>query len=188
MATTRKHDTLLPAKPKRNNQPLPGSERIISQNPKGNYLAINYSATLARDVCNQIAQGETLTSICNKPGMPSIETFLAWVVEAEIQPEDKRLARFLETYKRARACQAEVFVDKAVTITNGINYQSERTANADVNAVKLQVDTLKWAAGKLRPSVYGDRPTESGGNTQVVVAIRFPDKKKPPREIKAEVE
>lgn len=96
-------------------------------------------------ICQEIALGRSLVSICasgEKVGdikVPGYTTVMRWREEDE---------DFREKYARAREDQADFHADKIVDIAD--------TAT-DANVARLQIDARKWAAGKLKPKVYGDR-------------------------------
>lgn len=69
---------------------------------------------------------------------------------------------FAHQYAEAKRIQAEANVDrigerarKALALARDCD--DPKRANALVNAVRLEVDTYKWAASKLLPKVYGER-------------------------------
>lgn len=90
-------------------------------------------------ICEQIAIGRSLVSICKDDGMPAYSLVMAWC-----QDDDD----FRERYARARELQADYIADEIIDIADGAK---------DANIARLQIDARKWKAGKLRPKVYGDR-------------------------------
>jgi hypothetical protein len=105
-----------------------------------------YSDELADDICDMIANGISLRSICIAPDMPSTRTVLRWLDE---KPD------FVAKYERARKEQADMFAEELVGIADEAD---------DVNKARLRIDTRKWVASKLLPKKYGDKITaEVGG-------------------------
>lgn len=100
-----------------------------------------YTAELAGRICQAIADGGTIREICGKAGIPPWNTVRSWLIA---HPE------FHAQYARAREDQADALADKALRIAAQATPQT-------VNVARLQVDTIKWRAGKLKPKVYGDR-------------------------------
>lgn len=94
---------------------------------------------LLEDICEQIASGKSLRRICSAEGMPSASTVCTWLSED---------ASFAKRYARAREQQSDHFVDEMVEIAD--------TAE-DAQKARLQIDTRKWIASKMRPKVYGDK-------------------------------
>lgn len=102
----------------------------------------NYRPYIADEICNRIANGESLVSICRDGEMPNAATVYEWLKK---QPE------FADRYARARETQADVLADEIVAIAD--DYSPDR----DVQRDKLRIDARKWYASKLKPKVYGDR-------------------------------
>lgn len=97
-----------------------------------------YSEKLAGEICERIAEGEGLVTICKGEGMPNISTIFRWL---ESKPG------FCDRYARAREEQAEVHADEILSIAD---------TEEDVNRAKVRIDARKWTASKLRPKKYGN--------------------------------
>jgi hypothetical protein len=98
-----------------------------------------YSEQLADEICLRIAQGQSLRRICFDAHMPDQTTIYDWI---------NKNGGFSHKYARAREDQAETLFDEALDIAR----EHEDPAKA-----RVQIDTLKWAAGKLRPKKFGDK-------------------------------
>jgi transposase len=61
---------------------------------------------------------------------------------------------FRAQYARARESQADAFADEIIDVA--------RDDRRDPQQARLLVDALKWAAGKRKPKVYGDKLELSG--------------------------
>ena len=59
-----------------------------------------------------------------------------------------------EHYVRARENQADAFADEIVDVA--------RDKTCDPSHARVRIDALKWAAGKRKPKVYGDKLELSG--------------------------
>lgn len=125
----------------------------------------DYATAVADNVCERLADGESLKSICSDEGMPSRSTVFRWLgVHKE----------FRDMYARAREEQAELLADEIV----GISDEEVTMVRADKHGVKdddgngnaevvfdatavarnrLRVDARKWVAAKLKPKKYGDK-------------------------------
>lgn len=101
-----------------------------------------YTDELANEICERIANGESLRSICKDEYMPAQSTVYAWVSE---------IRQFSEQYAHAREQQAHYFVDEMIEIADKVLADS-----AAVQKARLQIDTRKWAAAKLNKAAYGD--------------------------------
>lgn len=102
-----------------------------------------YSEELAEEICDRIAKGESVKQICadkESGWLPGESTVYRWLNENEA---------FRERYALAREAQADGEFDQARDIA--MNATAE-----NVQVARLQVDTIKWRAGKLAPKKYGD--------------------------------
>jgi hypothetical protein len=119
-------------------------------------------STTLPPILDRISAGESLREICQDKGMPDRLTVNRWLREDE---------EIRNQYACARAEQAEAYVDQAlaiakerpplVTDTNhkagGGEDSSGRMDSAFVAWQRVQIDTLKWTAGKLKPKQYGEK-------------------------------
>lgn len=100
---------------------------------------IHYSQEMANEVCEQIANGESLRSICAKDDMPSHEAVRKW----------RRMHHdFNMQYLAALLQQAESQFEDLVSIAEN---------HHDVHRARLIIDTKKWCLermnAKFRPHV-----------------------------------
>ena len=115
-----------------------------------------YSDELVSAICQRIAAGESLRSVCRDEGMPSKTTVMRWLA-------DERYESFRDHYARAVQVRADYLTDEILEIADdGVNdtYQTERgeATNFDhIQRSKLRVDTRKWLMSKMVPRKYGDR-------------------------------
>lgn len=111
------------------------------------------SVGLADEICERIANGESLRSICKDDYMPDASSVYRWLDVYE---------DFREQYAHARAKQADTYADQIVMIAD--------TAD-DHNKARLQIDARKWVAAKLLPKKYGERTTTTheGGDKPVEI-------------------
>lgn len=121
-----------------------------------------YSDDIADQICERLADGQSLRSICCDEAMPSQAAVFRWLA-------DPRYAIFREQYTRARETQADALFDEILDIADdGSNDWMERhddqggnngwKENGEaINRSKIRIDARKWMAGKLRPKVYGDK-------------------------------
>jgi hypothetical protein len=68
-----------------------------------------------------------------------------------LKDEDK--ANFQDRYGQAEIMRADNLFEDCVTIAEELPETADRD---DLARAKLQIDTKKWAAGKLNPKRYGD--------------------------------
>lgn len=102
-----------------------------------------YSDEMAEKICEKIANGRSLRSICAEDGMPTTSTVCKWLIENK---------EFSEQYTRARDKQADYFAEEIIEIADSAEAESAAVAKA-----KLQIDARKWAASKIAPKKYGDK-------------------------------
>ena len=100
----------------------------------------DYTPELTAQICERLAIGESLRSICRDDAMPSLASIFLWLGK---YPE------FSEQYARAREAQAESHADQIVEIADD--------DKIDPNHKRIMVDARKWVASKLKPKRYGDK-------------------------------
>lgn len=119
-----------------------------------------YSQELADLICERLAQGESLRSVCRDEGMPAISSIFKWMREHEA---------FSKQYALAKQESADAMAEDIMDIADdGTNDWMEKT-NADgeiigwtlngehVQRSKLRVDARKWLMAKMKPKKYGDK-------------------------------
>lgn len=116
-----------------------------------------YSKELINNICEKIANGKSLRSICSSDEMPSTSTVMLWLKD---KPE------FSEQYARARGFQADMLFDQALDILH-----EDFKDNVEVQAAKVRLDVIKWTAGKLAPKKYGEYKQVDAN----VTSIKRPD-------------
>ena len=121
-----------------------------------------YTEALAAKICQRLAEGKSLRSICRDDAMPAISTVMGWLFDGDHDD-------FQEQYARAREAQAEVRADEIVDIadddTNDFTADKDGKLVADhehIQRSRLRVDARKWIAAKLLPKRYGDKLQHTG--------------------------
>ena len=118
-----------------------------------------YSQDKADAICELLAMGYSLRTVCSEDSMPSAATVFKWMREHD---------EFLKQYEKAKQestdAMAEDLLDIAddgtndwITKTNkdGSEYEA---VNAEVIArSRLRVDTRKWLMSKMKPKKYGEK-------------------------------
>ena len=122
-----------------------------------------FSQELFDRICERIADGESLRTICKDDDMPNKGTVFRWLAS------DPKLG---DQYARSREEQADFIFDEVLEIADDArNDWMERRGEDDAGWVangehiqrsRLRIDARKWMAGKLRPKVYGEK-LELGG-------------------------
>lgn len=106
-----------------------------------------YSDQIAGDICARLADGESLKAICADEGMPSRSSVFRWLGDP-----DKSMDHFRASYARAREASADADADSISDIAGQV-----LQGLVEPNAARVAIDALKWAAGKRKPKVYGDK-------------------------------
>ena len=120
---------------------------------------IPFQKDTAKNICDLIESGMTLTAICALPDIPSIPTVYKWLDE---NPD------FYQDYARARTKQADTFADMVMT---------EAFNSHDAQIGRLRIDALKWTASKLAPKKYGDKiELESNTNQNFKISFSVPER------------
>jgi hypothetical protein len=99
-------------------------------------------------ICERIANGESLRSICDEKDMPDRSTVIRRLEADEA---------FRNQYARAREAQADHEFDEIKAI-------ADLATAEDVQVARLRIDARRWRAGKLRPKVYGDKLAIGGAD------------------------
>lgn len=121
-----------------------------------------YSEELATKICDLLAEGKSMVKACQELGI-SRRTVGSWL---EKKPE------FAERTIHARGEWTDDIVDQLIDIA--------RDETKDYNTRRLEIDVIKWVAGKQRPKKYSEKFLLAGpdgdGPLQVVIQ-KFTDGK-----------
>ena len=129
-----------------------------------------YTDDLADEICQRIADGQSVREICRADDMPAMSTVFRWL-------SDPRYITFREQYARAVEARAEYHADEILDIADdGTNDWMERfgkdgeslgwSVNGEaVQRSKLRIDSRKWLLSKLMPKKYGDKLDLGGSLT-----------------------
>jgi len=121
----------------------------------------DFTQEIADAICERIADGESLRSICRDENMPSKTSVFRWLAANEV---------FCDQYTRAREAQADAFVDEMVDIADDTSRDFKTKTNSDgeeyevadtdhIQRSKVRIDTRKWIAARMQPKKYGDKVT-----------------------------
>lgn len=108
---------------------------------------LEFNEAVADAICERLADGESLRSICRDDDMPSKSTVFKWL---------GLIPAFADQYARARETQADSLADDIVDIADN--------KTLEPNDKRVRIDARKWLAGKLRPRAYGDKVAVVGGD------------------------
>lgn len=124
-----------------------------------------YTQELADRMCEQLAEGISLRTVCLQEGMPSKATVFRWL---RLYPE------FEASYTRAKQESADALVEDMLDIAD------DRAD--DPQSRRVRVDTRKWIASKMKPKKYGEKldvDANVNGKLELSGVVTFvePDKK-----------
>lgn len=116
---------------------------------------VKFSEDITLQICERVAEGESIRAICKDRAMPAMSTVFKWLANDET---------FAEQYARAKEEQADRLFEQVLEIADGAKPDT-------VSVARLQIDARKWMAGKLRPKKYGDRLELAGDPDSPLVAM-----------------
>lgn len=120
----------------------------------------DFTQEIADAICERLADGESLRSICSADDMPNKATVFRWLAAHK---------SFSDQYACAREAQADTIADEILDIADdGSNDWMEKRDDEGGNlgwkengeAIRrsqLRIDARKWLAGKMKPKKYGDK-------------------------------
>lgn len=118
-----------------------------------------FTQEVADAICERIATGESLESICRDAEMPSAPTVRRWILDD--------MQGFAAVSARAYSLGYEALAEQCLVISNTPQEGVETTvkANGDVEEKRgdmlahrrLQIDTRMRLLGKWAPKRYGDK-------------------------------
>lgn len=123
----------------------------------------DYMPELADLICERIANGESLRTICADESMPGKSTVFRWLAT---------YSDFGTKYAHAREEQADLYAESIVEIADELEVQAvyrgeDVKLDLSPSAVarnRLRVDARKWYASKLAPKKYGDKIAVGGAD------------------------
>ena len=110
-----------------------------------------FDAKLAGEICDRLAEGESLVSICKDDHLPSMGTVLSW-----LQQKDRD--DFRSVFGEALHCCAHSLAHKALETV-------DRLDGDDPQSAKARFDGFMNIAAKFAPTSYSERMmVEHSGN------------------------
>lgn len=117
-----------------------------------------FTKDLADKICEKLALGESMRTVCKDEEIPSMQTIFRWLRE---KPE------FREQYEVAKQESTDAMSEDILDIADdGTNDWMEREAengsytvlNTEaISRSRLRVDTRKWLMAKMKPKKYGEK-------------------------------
>lgn len=137
-----------------------------------------YNKTLGNKICERLASGESMRSICRDEEFPHKVTVMRWLLS-----ESDTYKEFRTQYALARQIQYEFMADEILDIADdGKNDYMERTdeegettgyqINGEfVQRSRLRVDTRKWFMSKVLPK-FKDKPDQNDASADLAEALK----------------
>jgi len=148
-----------------------------------------YTPELADLICERLACGESMRSVCRDDSMPAMSSVFKWLREN---------SHFSEQYAKAKEESADALVEDMLDIADNqvsqpvllegqpvvINGEVVKSIDGpSVQHAKLRVDTRKWAASKLKPKKYGEKIQQDHNiNGLEALFSQITESRKPPSE------
>jgi hypothetical protein len=112
----------------------------------------DYSPEITALICERMAKGESLRSICKDEAYPAESTVRLWAISDR--------DGFSAQYARAREAQIEALSEDILEIADDKTGDPQRD--------RLRVDSRKWLMSKIAPKKYGDKVgVEMSGSLKV---------------------
>lgn len=119
----------------------------------------DFTQEKADEICQMLANGMTLLSICKLPDMPEMTTVHRWL---DSNPD------FQSSYAHARKLQADAMAEQVI---------EEAMSSHDAPIGRLRMDALKWFASKMAPKKYGEKvEVEQTGNANFKISFSVPER------------
>ncbi len=132
----------------------------------------SFTKKIADIICERLADGESLRSICEDDDMPTKTSVFRWLKSNE---------EFRDQYTLAREAQADTLFDDIIDIADdGRNDWMERRGEEDagwqangenIRRSQVRIEARKWMAGKLRPKKYGEKLEVEHGVTDELSSL-----------------
>jgi hypothetical protein len=118
-----------------------------------------YTEAIANEICERLANGEVLATICRDPHMPDERAVRQWALDDQADKVGTG-AGFAPRYARARAVGYEHLADEIIEISDAPIMFNGAPDNALVQHARLRSDNRKWFLSKVLPKRFGDKVTQ----------------------------
>jgi len=120
----------------------------------------DYTQDMADIVCERLALGQSMRTICLSDDMPAISTLFRWIRQQD---------EFRQQYEKAKEECADLYAEEIIEIADDTSndYMDVSDENGATGATRLntehvqrsrlRVDARKWISSKLKPKKYGDK-------------------------------
>ena len=117
----------------------------------------SFTQEVADEICERMADGESLRAICASDNMPRRSTVFRWLAADEA---------FRDQYAHACELRTDELFDQMLEIADTPQLGTKSVSKASgieiteadmIEHRRLQVEARKWALGKMAPKKYGDK-------------------------------
>jgi hypothetical protein len=112
----------------------------------------SYSALIAAEICDRLADGEGLVAICHQKHLPSRETVHRWLNGDQGAPPE-----FRHMYDVAHGLQADLFAERVRSEVEAPLPDDPQQARVELERRREVVKSLKWSAARMSPRKWGDK-------------------------------
>lgn len=131
---------------------------MINKKPKMGRPTL-FTDELALEICERIANGRSLRSVCLDKDMPHMATVMRWI-------DDN--SDFCEQYRRACEDRETTHFEEMLTIADEVLPETAEVARA-----KLRIDTRKWVLSRMNPKKYSDKGQDDNTDNAISLMAKF---------------
>lgn len=142
-----------------------------------------FTVAIGDEICERMANGESLLKICKDEHMPTRRTVHRWLLADHevtidgVKQTVKKFPNFCHNYDIAVALRADHMFDEIEEIAdeaeNVVRKGAEKKSGAYANTQRLRVDTRKWYLSKIMPKKFSDKNVhvteDEDGNLKPIV-------------------
>lgn len=129
-----------------NKQPKADEQAGFPSEAVGTRQLTRYDPNIGLEMCERIAEGETLSNICKEDRFPARQTFHRWLVN---HPELNR------AYASAREISAHSMEEEAVDMARKL--KRGEVSKDQIRAFDVAINQLRWSASKRNAQVYSEK-------------------------------
>jgi hypothetical protein len=139
------------------------TNEVVTKHAGGRPVTFGIDNPCWFEICKQISEGKSLSTALKSDGMPSYRSALM-MLQTNLE--------FRTMYEKAIESRADRLAEEILELADETMpaHLEGAMASAWVQQKRLQVDTRKWVAAKLKPKVYGDRIDVSVTDTRISVS------------------
>lgn len=140
-----------------------------------------YTPEIGDYICEQLAEGKSLTTVCKSDNTPEARTVYRWLLATH----NADLDQFRHNYAQAREIQYQRMADEIIDIADDgtndyvlANSEDGELCRVNPEAIgrsRLRVDTRKWFMSKVLPK-FRDKPEEENKTDMADVISKLIDK------------